>query len=32
MVHPGEPCRCPPRLGDLVKFDVDNCIGEDQRL
>src|SRR5215831_12810723 len=32
MVHPGELCGRPPRFGNLVKFDVDDRIGEYQRL
>src|SRR5262245_61790618 len=31
MIHSGELCGRAPRLGDLVKFDVDNRIGEYQR-
>ena len=27
VVHPGELCGRPPRLGHLVKFDVDDRIG-----
>src|SRR5262249_21573266 len=32
MVHPGELCGRPPRLRGLIKFDVDDRIGEYQRL
>src|SRR5262249_54670960 len=32
MVHPGELSGRPPRLANLVKFDVDDRIGEYQRL
>ena len=32
VVHPSELCGRSPRLAHLVKFDVDDRIGESQRL
>ena len=32
IVHPGELRDRPPRLGNLIKFDVDDRIGEYQRF
>ena len=32
VVHPGELCGRSPRFGNLVKFEVDDRVGEYQRL